>query len=127
MHVVTGEVADRIAPAVPAQTTRDSRSFAWVEPLDSLLYLTAFGVLGTLLRGGLVQLFTCYSTSAVSECRSLDDGALFVTLAPNMLGCFLVGLLATPTAAGVTAEPGGGGGQLLCLPPSHRWQRYACV
>ena len=93
----------------------------WVEPVDSVLYLVVFGLLGTLLRWGLVRLFSCYST-AVAQCRSLDDGALFVTLAPNMLGCFLVGLLSTPAATGGALA---GTTTLAALPASHRWQK--CV
>jgi fluoride ion exporter CrcB/FEX len=98
---------------------------AWREPLDSVLYLSLFGVLGTLLRGGLVQLFSCYSNNTPhgTTCNSLDDGALFVTLAPNMLGCFFVGLFATPVAAGLAVEGQTTQSQLGCLRPEHRLQR----
>ncbi len=102
-----------------------SRHFVWTEPLDSLLYLATFGVLGTLLRGGLVHLFACYSTAVPgASCRTLDDGALFRSLAPNMLGCFVNGLLATPCGVGVSHDAHSGSG-LACLPPSHRLQRCA--
>ena len=47
------------------------------EPLGTV-YLCCFGVLGTLLRGGLVHLFACYSTAASISCRSLDEGVTFL-------------------------------------------------
>jgi CrcB protein len=96
----------------------------WVEPVDSVLYLLVFGLLGTLLRCGLVRLFTCFSTAFPgASCRSLDDGGvLFVTLAPNMLGCFIIGLLSTTAATGGTLS---GTSALAALPASHRWQRCA--
>ena len=99
-------------------------SRVWVEPVDSVLYLVVFGLLGTLLRCGLVRLFACYSTAGPgAACRSLDDGVLFVTLAPNMLGCFIIGLLSTPAAAGGALT---GTTTLAALPASHRWQRCVC-
>jgi fluoride ion exporter CrcB/FEX len=105
----------------------EDRTSAWREPLDSVLYLSLFGVLGTLLRGGLVQLFSCYSNNTPQRCNSLDDGALFVTLAPNMLGCFFVGLFATPVAAGLAVEGQTTQSQLACLRPENRLQRFSSL
>lgn len=93
----------------------------WREPFDSLLWLSAGGVCGTLARAGLVQLFSCYSTALPGlACRSLDEGALFLVLAPNMVGCFVAGLLSTPAACGVAAGDERYG--LAALPASHRLQ-----
>jgi hypothetical protein len=79
----------------------------WREPFDSLLWLAAGGMTGTLARMGLVELFRCYSTAVSgAACRSLDDGALFLVLAPNMCGCFIAGLLSTPAGAGVASDGG---------------------
>jgi fluoride ion exporter CrcB/FEX len=99
----------------------DLPRFEWREHLDTL-YLCCFGVLGTLLRGGLVYRFACYSTAAGISCRSLDEGVTFLALAPNMLGCFVAGLLATPGSAG---QPGNSESStaLACLSQAHRWQR----
>jgi fluoride ion exporter CrcB/FEX len=111
------------------ETETEHWTSAWREPLDSVLYLSLFGVLGTLLRGGLVQQFSCYSnnTPQGTTCNSLDDGALFVTLAPNMLGCFFVGLFATPVAAGLAVEGQTTQSQLACLRPEHRLQRLSSL
>ena len=96
----------------------------WREPFDSLLWLAAGGMTGTLARMGLVELFRCYSTAVSgAACRSLDDGALFLVLAPNMCGCFVAGLLSTPAAAGVAADERYGLHALAALPPAHRTQK----
>ena len=98
----------------------------WCEPFDSLLWLSAGGVTGTLARMGLVELFRCYSTAVPGvTCRSLDDGALFLVLAPNMCGCFVAGLLSTPAAAGVAPDERYALHSLAALPPSHRLQGLA--
>ena len=49
--------------------------------------------------------------------QSLDDGALFVTLAPNLLGSFIMGLLAAPALAGVTPDARIG---VVAWPPRRR-------
>ena len=116
-----GEAEGHVAGSCTGETLL---SRLWVEPVDSVLYLVVFGLLGTLLRCGLVRLFSCYSTAVPSvSCRSLDDGVLFVTLAPNMLGCLFIGLLSTPAAAGGALT---GTTTLAALPASHRWQRCVC-
>jgi hypothetical protein len=55
----------------------------------------------------------------------LDDGALFVTLAPNMVGCFAAGLLGTPAGVNVPVERRDPATHLACLPATHRLQRCA--
>ena len=96
----------------------------WREPFDTLLWLSAGGVTGTLARMGLIELFRCYSTAVHgAACRSLDDGALFLVLAPNMCGCFIAGLLSTPAGAGVASD----GRALAALPVAHRLQTLARV
>jgi fluoride ion exporter CrcB/FEX len=96
----------------------------WREPFDTLLWLSAGGMTGMLARMGLVELFRCYSTAVRgAACRSLDDGALFLVLAPNMCGCFIAGLLSTPAAAGVASD----GRALAALPLTHRLQTLVRV
>jgi fluoride ion exporter CrcB/FEX len=101
----------------------------WREPFDSLLWLTSGGMVGTLARMALVELFRCYSTAVpgAGACRSLDEGALFLVLAPNMAGCFIAGLLSTPAAAGVASDERYGFHALAALPPSHRVQALTRV
>ena len=101
----------------------------WREPFDSLLWLACGGIVGTLARMALVELFRCYSTAVpgAGGCRSLDEGALFLVLAPNMCGCFIAGLLSTPAAAGVASDERYGLHALAALPPSHRLQALTRV
>jgi hypothetical protein len=49
-------------PASPVAAA--AAGWHWREPFDSLLYLAACGMAGTLARAGLVHLFACYSTAA---------------------------------------------------------------
>jgi hypothetical protein len=56
------DTAGATPPASPAAESR--AGWQWREPFDSLLYLAACGMAGTLARAGLVHLFACYSTAA---------------------------------------------------------------
>jgi hypothetical protein len=56
----------------------------------------------------------------------LDEGPLFVNLAPNMVGCFVAGLLGTPAGVGVPPDTRAGTTAFACLHATHHWQRCAC-
>jgi hypothetical protein len=87
-------------------------------------------------RGALVHLFFVFCsrsansariarlcTAGAGACRSLDDGALFLTLAANMVGCFFAGLLGTPASVGVPPDTRNSDAALACVPAAHRVQR----
>jgi hypothetical protein len=143
------ECVQPAASAAAAAAGVDKGGWTWREPADSLLWLAACGIAGTLARMGLVHLFACYSTAsgapawrastfcrtvltharaiilraAGAACRSLDESALFVTLAANMVGCFVAGLLGTPASVGVPPDTRDSGAALACVPAAHRVQR----
>lgn len=97
----------------------------WSDVAGTFLWLATGGVCGTLLRGGLQSLFSCYASLEPNEsCSTLaSGGVLFLALVPNAVGCFVAGLVSTPFAAGAPVRAGEAAGTFACLRPDHPWQR----
>jgi len=70
-----------------------------------------------------VSLFGCYSSTGGSgggdSCRSLNDGVLYTTVVPNLVGCFIMGLMSSPHVFGDAPS------QLAGLPAMLRAQRLS--